>query len=87
MNISRTSTSSARSFWTYALSFVVHFLSRLTPSSQKNKQIRTVVNKLDSIDTKFRFFKMELIAGEPDFVVQHVSFPRGLGPSLVPFLT
>lgn len=37
----------------------------------KNKKIRTVVNKLDSIDTKFRFFKMELIAGEPDFVVEH----------------
>ncbi|KZV70964.1 hypothetical protein PENSPDRAFT_675511 [Peniophora sp. CONT] len=37
----------------------------------KNKSIRTVVNKLNSIDTKFRFFKMELIAGEPDFVVHH----------------
>ncbi|KAG5652441.1 hypothetical protein H0H81_004985 [Sphagnurus paluster] len=37
----------------------------------KNKKIRTVVNKTDTIDTKFRFFKMELIAGEPDFVVEH----------------
>ncbi|KAI0275133.1 Met-10+ like-protein-domain-containing protein [Gloeopeniophorella convolvens] len=37
----------------------------------KNKRIRTVVNKLDSIDTQFRFFKMELLAGEPDYVVQH----------------
>ncbi|KAI0033995.1 Met-10+ like-protein-domain-containing protein [Vararia minispora EC-137] len=37
----------------------------------KNKSIRTVVNKLNSIDTKFRFFKMELIAGEPNYVVQH----------------
>ncbi|KAG5647702.1 hypothetical protein DXG03_008425 [Asterophora parasitica] len=37
----------------------------------KNKKIKTVVNKLDSIDAQFRFFKMELIAGEPDFVVEH----------------
>jgi tRNA (guanine37-N1)-methyltransferase len=27
---------------------------------------------LDSIDTQFRFFKMELLAGEPDYVVEHV---------------
>jgi tRNA (guanine37-N1)-methyltransferase len=39
---------------------------------QKNKAIKTVVNKLDSIDTRFRFFKMELLAGEPDYVVEHV---------------
>ncbi|TFY72402.1 hypothetical protein EVG20_g571 [Dentipellis fragilis] len=37
----------------------------------KNKRIRTVVNKLNSIDTQFRFFKMELIAGEPNFIVEH----------------
>lgn len=32
--------------------------------------LRTVVNKLDSIDTQFRFFEMELLAGEADFVAQ-----------------
>ncbi|KAG5732829.1 hypothetical protein E4T56_gene2787 [Termitomyces sp. T112] len=37
----------------------------------KNKAIRTVVNKLDSIHSVFRFFEMDLIAGEPDFVVEH----------------
>jgi tRNA (guanine37-N1)-methyltransferase len=37
----------------------------------KSKRLRTVVNKLDSIDTQFRFFKMELLAGEPNYVVQH----------------
>ncbi|KAF9486577.1 guanine-N(1)--methyltransferase [Pholiota conissans] len=37
----------------------------------KNKRVKTVVNKLDSIDTKFRFFKMELIAGVPEYVVEH----------------
>lgn len=30
----------------------------------KNPAIKTVVNKLASIDEKFRFFKMELLAGE-----------------------
>ncbi|KAJ8523330.1 hypothetical protein ONZ45_g246 [Pleurotus djamor] len=37
----------------------------------KNKRITTVVNKLDSIDNQFRFFKMELIAGEPNYIVEH----------------
>ncbi|KAJ7631240.1 Met-10+ like-protein-domain-containing protein [Roridomyces roridus] len=37
----------------------------------KNLQVKTVVNKLDSIDTQFRFFKMELLAGEPNYIVQH----------------
>ncbi|KAI0046610.1 hypothetical protein FA95DRAFT_1582974 [Auriscalpium vulgare] len=37
----------------------------------KNKRLRTVVNKLDSIDTQFRFFKMELLAGDPDYIVTH----------------
>ncbi len=32
--------------------------------------LRTVVNKLDSIDTEFRFFKMELLAGDEDFVAR-----------------
>ena len=40
---------------------------------EKNKgAIRTVVNKLDSIDTQFRFFKMELLAGDEDYTA-HVS--------------
>ena len=47
---------------------------------QKNGGVKTVVNKLDSIDTKFRFFQMELLAGEPNYVVEHVSS----APSLVP---
>lgn len=35
--------------------------------------MKTVVNKLNTIDHKFRFFDMELIAGEPNYIVQHVS--------------
>ena len=40
--------------------------------AQKNNGIKTVVNKLHTIDAKFRFFQMELLAGEPNYVVQHV---------------
>lgn len=39
-------------------------LSKHTPA------LRTVVNKLDAIDTKFRFFKMELLAGQSDFIAK-----------------
>ncbi|KAF9270710.1 hypothetical protein L218DRAFT_914991 [Marasmius fiardii PR-910] len=37
----------------------------------KNKSIKTVVNKLDNIDTQFRFFEMEILAGEPNLTVEH----------------
>lgn len=36
----------------------------------KNSRIRTVVNKLDAIDTVFRTFEMEVLAGEKDFLVE-----------------
>ena len=35
-------------------------------------RIQTVVNKLDSIDTTFRFFKMEVIAGKQEFITSVV---------------
>jgi tRNA G37 N-methylase Trm5 len=35
---------------------------------EKNSSIRTVVNKTSTIDTVYRFFHMELIAGEPDYI-------------------
>ncbi|TDL28086.1 hypothetical protein BD410DRAFT_761443 [Rickenella mellea] len=37
----------------------------------KNTKVRTVINKLGSIHSQFRFFDMELIAGEPDYLVEH----------------
>ncbi|KAI9331963.1 guanine(37)-N1-methyltransferase [Obelidium mucronatum] len=36
----------------------------------KNQYVRTVVNKTDSIDHTFRFFKMELLAGEDDLLAE-----------------
>lgn len=37
--------------------------------SQKNLNIKTVVNKLNNIHTQFRFFEMELLAGVPEYIV------------------
>lgn len=34
----------------------------------KHNLIKTVVNKMDQIDNTFRFFKMEVLAGEEDFM-------------------
>ncbi|CEI85927.1 Putative tRNA (guanine(37)-N1)-methyltransferase [Rhizopus microsporus] len=38
----------------------------------KNKYVKTVVNKTDQIDTTFRFFKMEILAGEDDMIAEVV---------------
>ena len=35
--------------------------------------MKTVVNKVDTITNQFRVFDMELIAGDPEYVVEHVS--------------
>ena len=55
------------------------YSSRLKASDQfqrqKNRNLRTVVNKLDNIDNEFRFFRMEVLAGDPDFVVDLVCAP------------
>ena len=34
----------------------------------KIRNVETVVNKIDTIDNKFRVFAMELLAGKPDFI-------------------
>lgn len=39
---------------------------------QKNPSVKTVVNKLETINNQFRVFDMELLAGEPRYVVEHV---------------
>ncbi|CDK28544.1 unnamed protein product [Kuraishia capsulata CBS 1993] len=38
----------------------------------KNPSIKTVVDKLDTIDTTFRTFKMKVIAGEDNFMVEQL---------------
>lgn len=35
--------------------------------------MRTVVNKLNTIHAEYRYFDMEVLAGEPDFVATVVS--------------
>ena len=40
---------------------------------EKNPQMRTVVNKLNTIHAEYRYFDMEVLAGEPDFVATVVS--------------
>ncbi len=37
----------------------------------KNRSIRTVVNKLDTIDSVYRNFEMEILAGDQDLQVEH----------------
>ena len=36
----------------------------------KNKVVRTVVNKVNTIDNTFRNFKMELLAGDENYVTE-----------------
>ncbi|KAI0937027.1 hypothetical protein AcW1_001105 [Taiwanofungus camphoratus] len=38
---------------------------------EKNPSVRTVVNKADTISNQFRVFKMELLAGESNYIVEH----------------
>lgn len=56
-------------FWPYK-----HAIARVL--LDKSPGIRTVVNKLGTIQDKFRFFPMELLAGDPDLHVSMVRFPE-----------
>ena len=41
---------------------------------QKSPQLRTVVNKLNNIHAEYRYFDMEVIAGDHDLITTVVSF-------------
>ena len=41
------------------------------------------MNKLDNIVDQFRVFKMELLAGEPDFIVTQVRYVANYGTQRV----
>lgn len=43
---------------------------------KKNPKIKTVVNKVGNIETKFRTFEMELLAGEESFDTEVVSLDQ-----------
>uniref|UniRef100_A0A914EC61 tRNA (guanine(37)-N1)-methyltransferase n=1 Tax=Acrobeloides nanus TaxID=290746 RepID=A0A914EC61_9BILA len=40
----------------------------------KLPKVKTVVNKLDKINSNFRFFEMELLAGEPEYITEIKEF-------------
>jgi tRNA (guanine37-N1)-methyltransferase len=47
---------------------------RILLTLQKNRNLRTVVNKLNSIHAQYRYFDMEVLAGDKDFITQVVSY-------------
>lgn len=47
-------------------------VDRADAEMQKNPKLRTVVNKLNSIHATYRYFDMEVLAGEPDFITMVV---------------
>lgn len=56
----------------------------------KNPQLKTVVNKIGSIENEYRVFQMECIAGTPDYVtevVQHGNRFRLNFSEVSPFLS
>jgi len=50
----------------------------------KNPNLKTVVNKTDSIDTTFRFFKMEVLAGEDNMIAEVVRSWMCFDPAVPP---
>jgi tRNA (guanine37-N1)-methyltransferase len=52
----------------YALPYKYH-IGAVVLSKTASQGIKTVVNKLDTIDSTYRNFKMEVLAGEENFIV------------------
>lgn len=47
---------------------IIPILTTRTETKQKNPKLRTIVNKLNTIHAQYRYFDMEVLAGEPDFI-------------------
>jgi hypothetical protein len=45
---------------------------------QKNRNLRTVVNKLNTIHAEYRYFDMEVLAGDKDFITTVVGIQTPL---------
>lgn len=62
-----------KSFWRYISNYTFIIDYFLIFINKKNSALKTVVNKVGKIETTFRTFQMEVIAGEDQLETQVVN--------------